>query len=96
MRGEMLFFNTTKSFGFIRTEEGERLYVHRDGFLPGKPPEGRCAGKKVTFEREELHGELMYENEPIEGEHSHQAVGVCMLEETLGGRARLRRAGGVR
>ena len=51
MRGEMLFFNDTKSFGFIRTEEGERLYVHRDGFLPGTPPEGRCAGKKVTFER---------------------------------------------
>lgn len=85
MRGEMLFFNDTKSFGFIRTEEGERLYVHRDGFLPGTPPEGRCAGKKVTFEREEL-----------EGEYSHQAVGVAMLEEAMGGRARLRRSGGVR
>ncbi len=85
MRGEMLFFNETKSFGFIRTEEGERLYVDRDGFLPGKPPEGRCAGKKVTFVRE-----------AIEGEHSHQAVGVAILEEALGGRARLRRSGGVR
>jgi cold shock CspA family protein len=96
MRGEMLFFNDTKSFGFIRTEDGERLYVHRDGFLPGTPPEGRCAGKKVTFEREELVGTLMFEREPIEGEHSHQAVAVAMLEEALGGRARLRRAGGVR
>ena len=85
MRGEMLFFNDTKSFGFIRTEEGERLYVDRDGFLPGTPPEGRCAGKKVTFEREELGGE-----------HSHQALGVAMLEETLGNRARLRRSGGIR
>ena len=85
MRGEMLFFNDTKGFGFIRTEEGERLYVHRDGFLPGKPPEGRCAGKKVTFEREE-----------IGGEYSHQAVGVAMVEEAMGGRARLRRSGGVR
>jgi len=85
MRGEMLFFNDTKGFGFIRTEEGERLYVHRDGFLPGKPPEGRRAGKKVTFERE-----------PVEGEYSHQAVGVAMLEEAMGGRARLRRSGGVR
>ena len=96
MRGEMLFFNATKQFGFIRTEEGERLYVHRDGFLPGTPPEGRCAGMKVTFEREELQGELMFELEPIEGEHSHQAVGVAMAEEATGGRARLRRAGGVR
>jgi cold shock CspA family protein len=90
MRGEMLFFNDTKSFGFIRTEEGERLYVHRDGFLPGTPPEGRCAGKKVTFERTEIEGEA------LEGEHSHQAMGVAMLEEALGGRARLRRSGGVR
>ena len=57
MRGEMLFFNHTKGAGFIRTEEGERLYVTRDGFLPGDPPEGRCAGKKVTFEREAGDGE---------------------------------------
>ena len=85
MRGEMLFFNQTKGAGYIRTEEGERLYVSRDGFLPGKPPEGRCAGKKVTFERTEL-----------DGEHAYQAVGVAMLEEALGGRARLRRSGGVR
>ncbi len=90
MRGEMLFFNDTKSFGFIRTEEGERLYVHRDGFLPGTPPEGRCAGKKVTFERQEVEGAA------LEGEYLHQAVGVTMLEESLGGRARLRRSGGVR
>ncbi|HUQ23066.1 MAG TPA: hypothetical protein VM049_08625 [Gaiellaceae bacterium] len=96
MRGEMLFFNATKGFGFIRTEDGERLYVHRDGFLPGKPPEGRCAGMKVTFEREELQGELMFEEEPIEGEHTHQAIRVALLEEASGGRARLRRAGGVR
>jgi len=85
MRGEMLFFNQTKGAGFIRTEEGERLYVDREGFLPGDPPEGRCAGKKVTFERE-----------PIDGEHSHRAIGVAMLEEALGGRARLRRSGGIR
>ena len=90
MRGEMLFFNDTKSFGFIRTEEGERLYVDRDGFLPGTPPEGRCAGKKVTFERQEVEGA------PLEGEYTAQAMGVAMLEEAMGGRARLRRSGGVR
>jgi cold shock CspA family protein len=86
MRGEMLFFNHTNGFGFIRTEDGERLYVHRDGFQPGTPPVGRCAGKKVTFERQEL-------DDP---EHSHQATGVTMLEEVVGNRARLRRSGGVR
>jgi hypothetical protein len=90
MRGEMLFFNDTKSFGFIRTEEGERLYVGRNGFLPGTPPEGRCAGKKVSFERLDVVGE------PLEGEYTAQAVGVAMVEEAMGGRARLRRSGGVR
>lgn len=85
MRGELLWFNETKNHGFIRTEEDERLYVHRSGFLPGKPPEGRCAGTKVTFERE-----------PAEGEHAFQAVGVELVPEVMGGRARLRRSGGVR
>ena len=86
MRGEMLFFNHENGFGFIRTEDGERLYVHRDGFLPGTPPVGRIAGKKVTFERVELG----------DSEHSHQALGVELVEETVGNRARLRRSGGVR
>ena len=90
MRGEMLFFNDTKGYGFIRTEEGERLLVDRDGFLPGSPPVGRCAGTNVTFRREEVVGE------PAEPEHTHQAVGVAVLEEIMGGRARLRRSGGMR
>jgi hypothetical protein len=42
MRGQLLWFNETKNFGFIRTEEDERLYVHRSGFMPGQ----------VSFERE--------------------------------------------
>jgi cold shock CspA family protein len=85
MRGELLWFNETKNHGFIRTEEDERLFVHRTGFLPGTPPVGRCAGTKVTFERE-----------PAEGEHGFQAVGVELVQEAMGGRARLRRSGGVR
>ena len=73
MRGEMLFFNDTKSFGFIRTEEGERLYVHRDGFLPGTPPEGRCAGKKVTFERQEVEGAALEGEYTAPGGRRHDA-----------------------
>ena len=38
MQGKMLWFNEQKEHGFILTDEGERLYVHRDGFLPGQPP----------------------------------------------------------
>lgn len=49
MRGTMLWFNETKDFGFITTEEGERLYVHGTGFAAGARPQGRCAGTVVSF-----------------------------------------------
>ena len=80
MRGEMLFFNQDKGGGFIRTEEGERLYVERSGFLPGEAPDGRCAGLKVDFTRG-----------PSLGEHEHAAFEVSMVQEAVGGRARRRR-----
>jgi cold shock CspA family protein len=50
MRGTMLWFNEEKDYGFISTEEGERLYIHGTGFEGGIHPEGRCAGLEVTFE----------------------------------------------
>lgn len=82
MRGKMLWFNAAKGFGFIRTEEDERLYVHRSGFEEGHIPVGRCAEKPVSFEREVAD---------VEG--GYQAVGVSILDEfpAGGGRARLRR-----
>jgi cold shock protein len=82
MRGKMLWFNAAKGFGFIRTEEDERLYVHRTGFEDGHLPVGRCAEKPVSFEREVAD---------VEG--GYQAVGVSILDEfpVGGGRARLRR-----
>jgi len=49
MHGTMLWFNEEKDYGFISTEEGERLYVHRTGFVDGLAPEGRCAGLEVSF-----------------------------------------------
>ena len=48
-RGEMLWFNAVKNFGFITTDDGERLHVHRSGFSDGAVPEGRCAGRMVSF-----------------------------------------------
>lgn len=47
----MLWFNPDKGFGFIRTEQDERLYVATSGFLPDHSPPERCAGHPVTFER---------------------------------------------
>jgi cold shock CspA family protein len=48
--GTMLWFNEEKDYGFISTEEGERLYVHGTGFARGVRPKGRCAGLEVTFQ----------------------------------------------
>jgi cold shock CspA family protein len=80
MRGELLWFNETKGFGFIRTEEDERLYVDRSGFLPGQVPVGSCAGTKVSFERV-----------PGGPEGDGQAVEVSVLQDDVtGGRARRR------
>ena len=49
MNGAMLWFDEEKDYGFIRTEEGERLYVDRDGFVDGAAPIGRCAGRPVRL-----------------------------------------------
>jgi cold shock CspA family protein len=51
MRGKMIWFNPEKGFGYIRTEEDERLYVAADGFAEGHDPHGRCGGRDVVFER---------------------------------------------
>ena len=81
MRGRMLWFNEEKGFGFIRTEDGERLYVDRTGFEPAGPPVGRCAEKPVSFVRE-----------PADVEGGYRAVRVALGEEqTASGRARRRR-----
>jgi cold shock CspA family protein len=81
MRGKMLWFNEEKGFGFILTEDGERLYVDRTGFEPAEAPVGRCAEKPVSFVRE-----------PADVEGGYRAVHVAVtVEEMAGGRARRRR-----
>ena len=57
MQGTMLWFNADKGYGFIRTEEDERLYVARGGFAEGNHPGPRCKGRQVAFEREEDGGD---------------------------------------
>jgi cold shock CspA family protein len=52
MLGTMLWFNVEKGYGFIQTEDGERLYVARDGFLPKHEPKPRCKGREVSFNRQ--------------------------------------------
>jgi cold shock CspA family protein len=49
MRGTMLWFNEVDDFGFISSEDGTRVRVRGSSFVDGGRPEGRCAGRAVTF-----------------------------------------------
>jgi hypothetical protein len=57
VNGTMLWFNEAKDYGFIRTENGERVQVDRDGFVDGAAPVGRCAGLPVRLTISERDGE---------------------------------------
>jgi cold shock CspA family protein len=48
----MLWFNRDKGYGFIRTENGERLCVARGGLLTSHEPQPRCKGREVSFHRQ--------------------------------------------
>ena len=50
MHGELIWFNEAENYGYISTEEGERLYAHGSAFPGGKGIAGRCKGIEVTFE----------------------------------------------
>lgn len=82
VNGCMLWFHDVKGYGFIRTDDGERLYVERDGFLNGDAPVGRCAGLPVCL-KVEVHG------------GQRVAVNVALVTEEAPRRAR-RRTSGVR
>jgi cold shock CspA family protein len=77
MRGTMLWFDERKDYGFISTEDAERLYVHGTGFAEGMRPKGRCAALAVTFVVAVDDG-------------TRQAAEVRFLEDVAPRRARLR------
>jgi cold shock protein len=81
MQGTMLWFNCDKGYGFIRTDDGERLSVSRSGFLPGHEPEPRCKGREVRFDR------------TTEDDDAH-AVNVIFVVAAEPRRARLRHSRG--
>ena len=53
----MLWFNEDKDYGYIETDEGERLEITGVGFADGKRLRGRCAGVEVEFDVTERDGE---------------------------------------
>jgi cold shock CspA family protein len=83
MQGTMLWFNRDKGYGFIRTEEDERLYVAESGFAADQSPGPRCKGRVVSFERAVGGGDPC-------------AVNVSFVEQLDGRRARLRSSHGGR
>jgi cold shock CspA family protein len=83
MQGTMLWFNVDKGYGFIRTEQDERLYVAESGFLPDHQPEPRCKGLAVSFDRDIVQGDI-------------RAINVSFITEPHPRRARLRHGRGGR
>lgn len=81
MLGTMLWFNREKGYGFIQTEDDERLYVAGSGFLSGHQPARRCRGQKVTFDRHAAEGDT-------------RAVNVSLVPLAQPPRARIRSARG--
>lgn len=57
MKGTMLWFAEAKHYGFVLTDDGERLRVDRDGFVDGAAPVGRCARLPVKLSVGERDGE---------------------------------------
>jgi hypothetical protein len=82
VNGTMLWFNEAKDHGFIRTNDGQRLYVDRDGFVDRAAPVGRCAGLPVRLTVSERDGERI-------------ATDVSLVPDESPRRAR-RRSSGVR
>jgi hypothetical protein len=82
VNGTMLWFDEAKDYGFIRTDEGERVYVDRDGFVERAAPVGRCARKAVRLTVSEHDGKRI-------------AIDVSLLADEPQRRAR-RRAGNRR
>ena len=83
MQGTMIWFNVDKGYGFIRTEQNERLYVAHSGFEAGHTPEVRCSGLEVRFDRQDAEG-------------GARAVNVAFITQIEPRRARLRHAGAGR
>lgn len=78
----MLWFDEAKDYGFVLTDEGQRLYVDRESFVDGAAPVGRCARRPVTLTVGERDGE------PI-------AIAVSLVSDESPRRAR-RRSSGIR
>jgi hypothetical protein len=77
VKGTMLWFDEAKDYGFVLTDDQERLRVDREGFVDGAAPVGRCARRPVELSVRERDGERV-------------AVDVSLVTEEAPRRARRR------
>lgn len=51
MKGTIKWYDEAKGYGFIQTEEGKDIFMHRSGI--SQPYGGMEAGQRVSFETKE-------------------------------------------
>jgi cold shock CspA family protein len=78
MEGTMIWFNRVKRYGFIRTDDGERLRVDESGLASTELLAERCSGTRVCFDRVGV------------GNDEVRAVSVRLAPSLAAGRARSR------
>ena len=68
MKGKVKWFNSTKGFGFITTEEGKDVFVHFSAI--------KMDGYKSLDENDEVEFDV------VDGEKGPQAANVVRLQDT--------------
>jgi len=63
-KGKVKWYNETKGFGFIETENGEDIFVHRTGL--SNPYDGLQPDQRVVFETKQGEKGLMAINVKLE------------------------------
>ncbi|MCM1439520.1 MAG: cold shock domain-containing protein [Roseburia sp.] len=71
IKGKVKWFDSRKGFGFIRTEDGQEIFVHQQDIKEGRP---------VTFQELRTGDEVTMQIE--EADKGPKAVGVKMVSHS--------------
>lgn len=73
----MLWFDGAKDYGFVFTDDGEHLYVDRDGFVGGAAPVGRCVRRPETLSVGDRDGQRIAVDISLTAEESSRRARRC-------------------